>query len=87
MIERSSGELYPALRWFLYDSLKPLLRVPITDLRAPARRVYVGQMYSRASTAASTFATLTKHFDDLIRAALVQPPGTVELLRELYAEL
>jgi hypothetical protein len=30
---------------------------------------------------------LTQHFDDLIRAAIVQPPDVATLLRRLLAEL
>jgi transcriptional regulator with XRE-family HTH domain len=84
MIELAD-ELYPALRWFLYDS-RNRFSAPLTVFGPKRAVVYVGQMYF-VFNSSDHIRYLTKHFDDLIRAAVVQPPGTIELLRRLVAEL
>jgi len=78
-------ELYPALRWFLYDS-KNRYSAPLTVFGPKRAAIYLGQMYF-VFNGSEHIRYLTKHFDDLIRAAIVQPPATIDLLRELQAEL
>jgi transcriptional regulator with XRE-family HTH domain len=78
-------ELYPTFRWFLYDGLKRY-SVPLT-LFGPKRAViYTGSAYL-VFNGAEHIRLLTAHFDDLIRAAVVQPTELVALLRELRDEI
>ena len=78
-------ELYPALRWFLYDS-RNRYSAPITVFGPKRAAVYIGQMYF-VFNGSEHIRYLTKHFDELIRAAIVQPPSTIEFFRELRDEL
>lgn len=80
-----ADELYPAVRWFLYDS-RNRYSAPLTVFGPKRAVVYVGQMYF-VFNSAEHIRYLTKHFDDLIRAAVVQPPETIALLRRLHGEL
>lgn len=84
MIELAD-ELYPAFRWFLYDS-RNRFSAPFTVFGPKRAVVYVGQMYF-VFNSSKHIQHLTKHFDSLIRAAVVQPPATIELLKKLHAEL
>ncbi|WP_394821547.1 helix-turn-helix domain-containing protein [Pendulispora albinea] len=78
-------ELYPAFRWFLYDS-RNRYSVPLTVFGAKRAVVYVGQMYF-VFNSLEHIRHLTKHFDDLIRAAVVQPPAVIDLLQSLLRSL
>ena len=78
-------ELYPAFRWFLYDS-RNRFSVPLTVFGPKRAVVYMGQMYF-VFNSLEHIRHLTKHFDDLIRAAIVQPPAVVALLHELLDKL
>ncbi len=78
-------ELYPSLRWFLFDGLMRY-SVPLTIFGPHRAAVYVGQMYFVFNTN-EHIRVLTRHFDDLIRAAIVQPPDVGGLLRRLRDEL
>jgi len=72
-------ELYPSLRWFLFDGLK-LYSVPITIFGPRRAAIYVGQMYFVFNTT-EHIRVLTRHLDSLIRAASVQPPEVGAFLR------
>ena len=78
-------ELYPSLRWFLFDGLARY-SVPITVFGPRRAALYVGQMYFVFNTT-EHIRVLTRHFDDLIRAATVQPPEIGAFLRRLLDEL
>jgi transcriptional regulator with XRE-family HTH domain len=78
-------ELYPSFRWFLYDS-RNRFSVPLTVFGPKRAVVYMGQMYF-VFNSLEHIRQLTKHFDDLIRAAVVQPPAVVPLLRTLLDQL
>ena len=80
-----ADELYPTFRWFLYDS-RNCFSSPLTVFGPKRAVVYVGQMYF-VFNSSEHIRYLTKHFDELIRAAIVQPPATIELLRRLHDEL
>ncbi|WXA87341.1 hypothetical protein LVJ94_13745 [Pendulispora rubella] len=80
-----ADELYPAFRWFLYDS-RNRYSAPLTVFGAKRAVVYVGQMYF-VFNSLDHIRHLTKHFDDLIRAAIVQPPAVIGLLERLLQEL
>lgn len=78
-------ELYPGFRWFLYDS-KNRFSVPFTVFGPKRAALYVGQAYF-VFNSSEHIRHLTKHFEDLIRAAVVQPPDIVPFLRGLLADL
>lgn len=87
-LERMIGlldELYPSFRWFLYDS-RNRFSVPLTVFGPKRAVVYMGQMYF-VFNSLEHIRQLTKHFDDLIRAAIVQPPAVAAHLRALLAQL
>jgi transcriptional regulator with XRE-family HTH domain len=75
-----TDELYPTLRWFLFDGLQRYA-APITIFGPLRAALYLGQMYL-VLTSAEHVRTLTMHFDDLIRGAVVQPPDVPAFLRE-----
>lgn len=78
-------ELYPTFRWFLYDGLQRY-SVPYTVFGPQRAAVYIGGMYFVFS-ATEHIRTLTAHFDDLIRAASVQPTEVPDRLRGLLEAL
>ena len=83
MIELAD-ELYPGFRWFLYDS-KNRYSVPFTVFGPKRAAVYIGQAYF-VFNSLEHIKHLTRHFEDLIRAAVVQPPDIVPYLRKLLEE-
>lgn len=78
-------ELYPTFRWFLYDGLQRYT-VPFTIFGPRRAAIYIGQMYFVFQTT-EHIRVLTRHFDDLIRAAVVQPTDVAGFLRNLLREL
>ncbi|MFQ5774980.1 MAG: helix-turn-helix domain-containing protein [Kiloniellaceae bacterium] len=78
-------ELYPTFRWFLYDGLQRF-SVPLTIFGPKRAAAYFGNMYF-VFNSTEHIRVLTKHFDDLIRAAVVQPPDAIDFLRGLLREL
>lgn len=78
-------ELYPSFRWFLYDGLGRY-SAPLTVFGPRRAAVYIGQMYVVFNTI-EHIRVLTRHFDELIRAAVVQPPRVGVLLRQLLGEI
>lgn len=77
-------ELYPTFRWFLYDGVRRF-SVPLTVFGPKRAAIYVGHMYL-VFNGTGHIRVLTEHFDNLIRAAIVQPPKVSALLRRLLAE-
>ena len=78
-------ELYPTFRWFLFDGLQRY-SVPLTIFGPKRAAVYVGNMYF-VFNSTEHIRVLTRHFDDLIRAAVIQPPEVIEFLEGLLREL
>lgn len=78
-------ELYPTLRWFMYDGLQRY-SVPFTIFGPKRAAVYFGNMYL-VFNSTEHIRVLTKHFDDLIRAAVVQPPEAIGFLQGLLREI
>jgi transcriptional regulator with XRE-family HTH domain len=74
-------ELYPTLRWFLFDQLNHY-SVPVTIFGPDRAAIYVGQMYFVFSTT-EHIRVLINHFDSLIRGAVVQPTEMVTHLLAL----
>lgn len=77
-------ELYPTLRWFLFDGRRRF-SVPFTIFGPRRAAVYFGNMYF-VFNATRQIRVLTRHFDELIRAATVQPTEVAALLRRLLDE-
>jgi len=73
-----SRELYPAFRWFLYDG-RQRYAAPVTVFGHLRAALYLGQLYL-VLTSTEHVRTLSRHFDDLIRSAVVQPPDVPDLL-------
>ncbi|MGD9705714.1 MAG: helix-turn-helix domain-containing protein [Acidimicrobiia bacterium] len=82
MIELTD-ELYPTLRWFLFDG-RQRYAAPITIYGPLRAAIYLGQMYL-VLTSNAHVRTLTQHFDDLIRGAVVQPHEIPAFLKEQRA--
>src|SRR3546814_9686609 len=74
-------ELYPTLRWFLYDGLEHY-SAPITIFGPTRAAAYIGNMYF-VFNSTEHIRALTQHFDNLIRGAIVQPPEVPQLLKRL----
>ena len=77
-MERLADELYPTLRWFLFDA-RVRFAVPVTIYGPLRAALYLGQMYL-VLTSNEPIRTLTMHFEDLIRAAVLQPPDVPAFL-------
>lgn len=78
-------ELYPTFRWFMFDGLRRY-SVPFT-LFGPRRvAVYFGNMYF-VFNSTEHIRIMTRHFDDLIRAAVVQPTDVSAYVARLRAEV
>jgi transcriptional regulator with XRE-family HTH domain len=79
-------ELYPTFRWFLFDGLQ-CYSVPFTVFGPRRAAIYLGDLYF-VLNATEQIRVLTRRFDDLIRAAVVQPTEVIGyvggLLRGLH---
>jgi len=82
---RLLDELYPTFRWFLFD-IRKNYSVPLTIFGPQRAAIYIGDMYL-ASTSLEHIRVLTGHFDNLIRAAVMQPPEVIEYLQRLLLEV
>lgn len=78
-------ELYPSFRWFLYDA-RQRYSVPVTIFGLDRAVLYLGQMYIVLNSGSHVLQFIDQ-FDDLIRAAVVQPPDVADLLRGLRDEV
>ena len=79
------GELYPTFRWFLFDGLQRFT-VPYTVFGPTRAIIYVGGMYF-VFNSTEHIRALIRHFDELIRAAVIQPPDVAQWLAKLRADL
>lgn len=85
-LERMIGlttELYPTLRWFLFDGLQRYA-APVTIFGPKRAALYIGQMYM-VLTSTEHVRTMIRHFDDLIRGAVVQANDVPAFLVEQLA--
>ncbi len=80
-IAELTDELYPTLRWFLFDGLERFAS-PITIFGPLRASLYLGQLYL-VVTSSDHVRTLTRHFDELIRGAVVQPPDVARFVTRL----
>ncbi len=78
-------ELYPTFRWFLFDGLRHY-SLPVTIFGTQRVAIYAGAMYI-VFNSTDQIREFTRHFDDLIRAAVVQPPDLVGFLESLALEV
>ena len=74
-------DLYPSFRLYLYDG-RMRYSVPYTIFGPYRAAIYVGDMYL-VLNATDTIRTLTRHFDNLIRAAEINAHETAEYARRL----
>ena len=74
-------ELYPRFRLFLYDR-NQLYSVPVTVFGPLRAAIYLGQTYF-VFHSAEHIRALTKHFDQLVRGASVQPTQIASHLEAL----
>lgn len=80
-----TDELYPGIRLYLFDG-KSHYSVPYTIFGPLRAAIFVGQMYFVFNTAEHV-RVLTRHFDDLIRAAAIQAHETPDFLKTLRREI
>ena len=78
-------ELYPTFRWFLFDGLQRY-SVPLTVFGPKRAAIYAGNMYV-VFNSTEHIRALTRHFDDLIRAAMVQPRDVFDFIGRLAKDL
>ena len=78
-------ELYPTFRWFLFDGLQRF-SVPYTIFGPQRAAVYFGDMYF-VFNATEQIRVLTRRFDDLIRAATIQPTEVHAYLNTLLKDI
>ncbi|MBX3577001.1 MAG: helix-turn-helix transcriptional regulator [Rhizobiaceae bacterium] len=71
---RLLDELYPTFRVFMYDG-RARYSVPYTIFGSTRAAIYVGDMYL-VLNGTMPIRTLTAHFDNLIRSAVVNPHET-----------
>lgn len=77
-------ELYPTFRWFLFDGLQ-YFSIPFTIFGPQRVAIYAGGMYIVFNTT-EQIRIMTRQFDSLIRAAIVQPPDVAKKLDDLLRE-
>ncbi len=81
---RLVDELYPSLRLYLYDGLTHY-SVPYTVFGPIRAAIYIGQTYFVFNTT-EHIRVLTRHFDALVRAAVVHAADSVGYLTNLREE-
>lgn len=78
-------ELYPAFRLVLYDG-RQRYSVPYTIFGSLRAAIYVGDMYL-VLNAPAPISMLTRHFDNLIRAAVVHAHDSAAYARNLATKV
>ena len=76
-------DLYPTFRLFLYDG-RQRYSIPYTIFGPYRAAIYVGDMYI-VLNATQPIQTLTRHFDNLIRAAEINAHETAAFAQQLAA--
>lgn len=77
-------EYYPTFRWFLYDG-RARFSVPYTVFGPVRAAIYIGEMYF-VFTSTEHIRELSRHFDNLIRSAIVQPDACASLIKQLAGQ-
>ncbi len=78
-------ELYPTFRWFLYDARQRYAGA-VTVFGLTRAVLYLGQLHL-VLTNEDHVMSFVEQFDDLVRAAVAQPPDLPRLLRRLRAAI
>lgn len=76
-------ELYPSFRLFLYDQRR-CFSIPYTVFGPQRAAIFVGEMYL-VLNATEHIRVLSRHFDNLIRNAVVIPSDAAQFVRALTA--
>ncbi len=76
-------ELYPRLRLFLYDR-RAMFSVPLTVFGPLRAAIYLGQTYF-VFHSTEHIRALTRHFDQIVRGAVVEPTGIADYVKTLLA--
>jgi len=76
-----ADELYPTFRWFLFDG-RTTFAAPYTIFGPQRAAVYIGQMFF-VFNSTEHIRVLARHFDNLIREAVVQPNECGRFIRAL----
>jgi transcriptional regulator with XRE-family HTH domain len=87
-LEQMAGlldELYPTFRWFLYDGLQHF-SIPFTVYGPKRAVIYAGGVYL-VLNATEHIRMMARQFDDLVRAATVQPPDVIPLIEGLLRRM
>ena len=79
------AELYPRVRWYLYDGAIDYA-IPVTIFGPKRAAIYAGNMYIVFSTT-DHIRAMTRRFDDLIRKAVVHAHEVSEFARLLVDRL
>ena len=74
-------ELYPTFRWFLFDG-RETFTSPYTIFGPQRAAIYIGKMFF-VFNSTEHIRVLTRHFDGLIREAVVQPNECAGFIRKL----
>ena len=74
-------ELYPTFRWFLFDG-RETFTSPYTIFGPQRAAIYIGKMFF-VFNSTEHIRVLTRHFDGLIREAVVQPNECADFIRKL----
>lgn len=77
-------ELYPSLTFYLFD-LKRTYSAPFTVFGPQRATLYIGSLFF-VFTALEHVRALNRRFDDLVRAAVVQPSEVADVIGQLAAE-
>nr|WP_321458239.1 XRE family transcriptional regulator [uncultured Cohaesibacter sp.] len=83
-IARMCEDLYPRLRLFLYDAHQ-IFSAPVTIFGPKLAVVYIGEFYI-AFRESARIASLTNHFDRLVREASVDPRAVPGFIRAMQDE-
>lgn len=79
-----TDELYPGLRMFLFDARRTF-SAPYTVFGTLRAAVYMGDMYL-VLNAKDAIDALTRHFDQLIRSAIVRPHEASAIIADLIGD-
>lgn len=82
---QTTEQLYPTFRWFLFDGLAHF-SVPVTIFGPLRAAIYLGQAYLVLNSR-DHIQQLIGRFDDLIRAAVVQPHEVSSFLESLLSSI
>ncbi len=84
-IRQLSEELYPTLRLFLFDGRRNYAS-PYTIFGPKRAAIYIGEMYF-VFNSTEHIRLLTRHFDNLIRQAVVQPNDVPKFIDGLRSRI